>query len=1374
MKNKLITFCLCLLGALPLAGQTARLYTPDSGLDNTQINRIRQDRDGILWICSEGGLVRFDGQGFETLRHDRENPNSISSESVHDFYEDSQGVIWVATAEGLDIFDADYNSFSRFDLQDPRRPISNQFIVQLLEIPDRVAGSHLFVASGGNGIYVIDVQQQRLLPEKREKLYKHLTTEYIQILFLDAARHLWIVQEGGAPLVVLDADTLEPATDIRLSPELQKLDGKLRVVDIAEDPLTHNLLIATASEGLLIYEAESRILRKTRGRNASGTTAAAVLFNTQPLPENTRDFLIGSEKGGLLLFDTETESVRPGHLPGLRMDIMRRKANVMFEDNQGNIWLGLYQTGLLVAPKSMFGFSYFGFNRPGVTNDEGACVMTIFADDNELWVGTDGAGLYCQLNDGTLLNYRQENSELGSDSVMALVRDKRGVLWIGTYTDGLYYLDTHAGGPVRRFPQNDRIGTERIRRLAYDEQRDQLYVGTYGAGVVLVDPVRKAITGSVLNEDNRWVSALHLAGGIVWIGTYNGPQCYTPDTGQLRSFNILPDGAPLRTYAICSDTDRSVWFGTGEGLYHVSADGKTVRQYTERDGLVHNNVRDILPGAPGELWISTANGLSRFLPATETFTNYHASDGLQGNEFRSGAAFHSAHSDRLAFGGTGGVTYFWPQMVDGGAHAMPQVYLSHLTLLDREVQYDPELGRNNLIDKHLPEATRILVPNTVDLFSVEFSVPEYTNPQRIVYSYRLRGYDSDWKTAPARLRTATYTNVPPGRYQLEVRAFFEGAPDAYSSRTVFLRVEAPWYKKGGAYVFYFILFVLLAGLLTGLWKQKKEREREAQDAELKELRLGLFTNLTHEIRTPLTLVMGPLRTLRENEQDHTRKDTYNLMYRNCLRINRLVDQVMDLRKVDAGQMQMHFRQTDLIYFIQDIMQSFQNLAQSKRIHFSLVPAHDEEPVWIDQGNFDKIIYNILSNAFKHTPDGGQIRIDVSAPVANRGVLAPDIREYLEVDIFNSGSRIEEEYISRIFERFVQVNPYDASVGSGVGLNLTKMLVGLHHGQVFAENKADGVVFRVLVPTGKAHLSAVELSETTHHKDLYTKAPDMPEDEAFVQPDTEEQGHALKTRRSVVVVDDDPDTRKYLGSLLRSTYNVTECPDAAAAWPVITTTLPDAVLTDLVMPGMSGSELCARIRQNPAINHIPVLILTGQSGEQEQQAATDSGADKFLSKPISVELLLSSLAQAISARETMKGKFGGAMDYDYSAIKMGSADERLFRRIVESIQTHLEDPDFDVSALCQDVGISRVHLNRKLKENGNVPPSVLIKSFRMKQAAYLLAYNKVNVSEVAYRVGFSSHSYFSSSFRDFFGMTPREFVARYGDNPDEESLKKLFE
>ena len=414
-------------------------------------------------------------------------------------------------------------------------------------------------------------------------------------------------------------------------------------------------------------------------------------------------------------------------------------------------------------------------------------------------------------------------------------------------------------------------------------------------------------------------------------------------------------------------------------------------------------------------------------------------------------------------------------------------------------------------------------------------------------------------------------------------------------------------------------------LLFRLARQHRQREKEKKEAELKELRLGLFTNLTHEIRTPLNLVMSPLGAMRETEEDPARKDTYNLMYRNCLRINRIVNQFMDLRKIDAGQMQLHFRETDIIFFIRDIMQSFDKLAESKHIDFSLASTHAEEPLWIDQGNFDKIIYNILSNAFKHTPEGGRIRVDVSAPAANRGELPFAIREYVQVRIFNSGSRIEEAWISRIFDRFVQVNPHDASSGSGVGLNLTKMLVELHHGHITAENEEDGVVFRVLMPVGKDHLTREELSYTSHHKDLYTKTSrGEHEDETYVKSDAPAE-KAARAKKNIVVVDDDDDTREYLKSLLRGPYNVTACANASAAWSIIESQLPDAVVTDLVMPGESGSELCARIRGNEATRHIPVIILTGQNGEQEEQTASDSGADKFLSKPISVYYLANGVA-----------------------------------------------------------------------------------------------------------------------------------------------------
>ena len=1366
---------LALLAALPHASaQTARVYTSENGLPNSQVSRIYQDRNGYIWMCSEGGLIRFDGMRFETFRHDRERENSISSSSVNSMLEDSRGHTWVATANGLNLFDTEHSEFRRFELHDERNAVANPYISALQEVPGRSGGCRLYVATSGSGVFVIDCNTLEVLPDAREQLYRYLGTDYVRALFLDSSKRIWIFPEGTGFPVILDMSTLEPVSNFGWSPDLLRLQDQIRIGNIAEDPLTGDFLIGS-NLGLLYCKAGSGFVRKAAGKRAAGTVATTMLFNSQASSGEGRTFLLGDKNGGLLLFDTDREEVRDATLPSIRQDISSWSATNSTIDTQGNIWLSIYQRGVVVAPQSMFGFSYMGCSSRGIPGENSACITAIYEDGQDLWVATDGAGIFRKPLEGTGLerNYTSENTALTDNSVMGLTGDKHGNIWIGTYNAGLFYMD--AGGTVRPFADQERVGTDRIRTICYDPARDLVYVGTYGAGMTIIDAASRRISSQQVDDQYRWISSLHLdANGLLWVGTYNGPWCYDPTEKRIVPYTLPSNSdTPPRIYGIGSSPDGTKWFGTDDGLFSVDEVTREVRQYTEADGLSSNVIRDILCTASGDVWVSTLSGLSRLSPRSGKIDRFQAYDGLQGNEFRSGAAC-KASSGRLYFGGLGGITYFSPLLVDGSGHHIPQVSLARLTVLDRDVHYNPDAGSNNLIDKHISEATRIEIPRETDLFSLAFSVPEYTNPQRLVYAYRLRGFDADWKTASARQPSATYTNVPPGRYSFEVKAYFAGAPEDFSLRSVDLHVEAPWYRTGVAYAAYLLLLAGLMGLLFYQSRQHKRREQEKKDAELKELRLGLFTNLTHEIRTPLNLVMSPLGAIREAEQDPEKKETYNLMYRNCLRINRIVNQFMDLRKVDAGQMQLHFRETDIIFFIRDIMQSFDKLAQSKRIDFSLASTHDEEPLWVDQGNFDKIIYNILSNAFKHTPEGGRIRVDVSGLIPNRGELRNDIRDYVQIRIFNSGSRIEEAWISRIFDRFVQVNPHDANSGSGVGLNLTKLLVELHHGHIVAENEEDGVVFRVLVPAGKEHLTREELSYTSHHKDLYTKtAPEEHEDETYVQESTPED-KAARAKKTVVVVDDDDDTREYLKTVLRGRYNVSAFADANAAWQAVSATPPDAVITDLVMPGMSGSELCAQIRQDDATRHIPVIILTGQNGEQEEQAASDSGADKFLSKPISVELLQSCVAQVISAREAVKDKFGVKFDYDYTGIQMGSADEKLLRRIVESVQAHLDDPDYDVSSLCEDVGISRVHLNRKLKALGKDSPGILIKTFRMKQAAYLLANNQVNVSEVAYRVGFSSHSYFSSSFKEFFGLSPREFVVRMQADPNDETLKQMFE
>lgn len=527
--------------------------------------------------------------------------------------------------------------------------------------------------------------------------------------------------------------------------------------------------------------------------------------------------------------------------------------------------------------------------------------------------------------------------------------------------------------------------------------------------------------------------------------------------------------------------------------------------------------------------------------------------------------------------------------------------------------------------------------------------------------------------------------------------------------------------------------------------------------------------------------MNPLKKMREAESDPKQKELYNLMYRNSLRILRIVNQLMDMRKVDSGQMKLHFLETDVVYFIKDIMKSFDNLAVSRNISFSINPANEVSNLWIDQGNFDKIIFNILSNAFKHTPENGSISISISNAKKNEGILSSQVKEYVEFVIENTGSGVDEQHLGKLFDRFFQTDVHDAKVGSGVGLHLTKMLAELHHGDVRAYNTDEGMAFALRIPVGNSHLSEEEMTKPTNHKDLYTKdlSPteehfDSHEDVTYAPPAKDEKPKSTKAKRTVVLVDDDDEMREYLKLELQSLYNIEVCANGKEAWPKITTTVPDAIVTDLKMDFMDGAELCDKIKKNPGTNHIPVIILTSSSDENSQQRCIDCGADRFFTKPISLEILKSAIANAIATRDTIRNKYNKEIDYKYNEIQMPDSSNKLVSKVIETIRANMENSDFSVEDLSREVGMSRVHLNRKLKETMNISPSNLIRSIRLKQAAYLLINNKVNISEVAYKVGFSTHSYFSNSFHDFFGMTPKEFVAKYMDCKDEETLKRIFE
>ena len=1343
LKHLTLVTLLWMLPFYTASAQMARLYTTEYNLPNSQVNHIYQDSNGFIWVATENGLARFDGRDFLTFRYRRDKADALASDLVLTVFEDSRGTLWTGTSMGLQTFDPASRAFTRIDLEDPEVPGSTQHVSDMAEIQTGNGTTELWVTTSQHGIYILDPQTHALKEERRSLLNRNLPSPFVFTLFQDSRGWVWLSGETGG-LSVVDGATMQ-SQDINLDPQTY-------VRDFAEDPATGNVLLATMG-GLYIYDASARSLTPSADPEARACQAVSLLYSPNLPRPRERVFLVGTESQGLRTYDMNADRLGRADFPSVSQDISHWKVHSLMQDLQGNIWVGAYQTGVLVIPHSMYGFEYRRVDRGSVSS------LALDPRDASLWVGSDGGGLTRMTPEGSHTVFNAANSALTNDSVMALVFDKHGTLWVATYLDGIFTYTPSRG--FRRFADAEALGSSNMACLAYDPAEDRVYAGTFGAGMSIISAAGEKVLRRISEDLNKWVSTLYIdRSGLVWLGTYNGPMCYNPSIGKLFPYNVGNAALKSRVYSFLEAADGHIWIGTGEGLTECDRTQGMVAFYSEADGLSSDVVDAIQQADDGSLWISTSYGLNRLDPATGGIANYYSYDGLQGNEFHVGAA--CKHADgRMFFGGTGGVTGFYPQVVNQATHTVPPLYFSRLTVLNEEADYD---------------LSGITLPYKSNTFSLEFAVLEYTNPMKIRYACKLEHYDKDWRKLPSPMHAASYTNLPAGHYTLRVKAYFDGAPEQFSSTSIPIRVLPPWYLSVWAFAAYIAVLLALLALFLFYLRRRREHMKDKEASEIKELKLKMFTNISHEIRTPLTLLMSPLKQMREAETDPHRKDLYNLMYRNSLRILRLVNQIMDMRKVDEGKMQLHFLETDIVYFVRDIMQSFDNMAVTRNIDLRLKPAISVVNLWIDQGNFDKIVFNLLSNAFKHTPDGGCITIGISAPEKNRGALPPEIARQVVITVTNSGSHIDDAHMEKVFERFFQSDVLDAKMGSGVGLSLTQMLVELHHGAITAANTQDGVRFSVIMPVGCAHLSEMEMSATSHHKDLYTKmlpTDRSTEDIAFT-PTAGASDKVIKYRRNVVIVDDDPEIRDYLLAELGSQYNVKTFPGAQEAWAEISAAQPDAVVTDLVMSGMDGLELCRKIRHNPVTNHIPVIILTSSGDEASHLESIDSGADRFLSKPLSIELLRSSIGQVISSRDTMRGKFSGGTKYDYDEVKVTSVGADLMDRVMEVVKRNLDNPEFGVEDLSREVGMSRVHMNRKLKEALGISPSSLIKSTRMKQAAYLLVHDKVNISEVAYRVGFSTPSYFSNSFRSYFGLSPKEFVVKYSNVTDREILDKLFE
>lgn len=1347
--------------------QVPRLYTTLQGLTTSDIRNVDVDHNNIIWISGAKSLECFDGFGFHPVPLvDKKTGTEISS-FVNGVVDLKDGRYLVLTNSGLYVYTIKDGALNQVMLSNGH---DKNTWYPVKSVTKYNKPGYFLLLTDGWGILVLNEKTLKVDKKETLKFQKAIDEFYYHRIFVDSRNNIWMNSHDNL-LYRLDLKNVKKIP-FDASPEVLSALALSSIHCIIE--LKDKIYFGT-SRDILVYEYKTNKLRVV----VSGLPAP--IGDMAMLDDNS--LLVGTDGRGLWQLNSD-DVFEEYSLPSTRVNLDYAKVKCIQRLDDGTFFLGLLQKGLMIVPPKNKFFTYSAIS-PLQDGINASCITSIAPG----WVATDGCGMFHV--DGQQLHMAVPyNKGINAMLVQDVKVDKRNVAWIGIYGGG---VQCSSGDGFVTPSWMSELRNSLIMSLAYDIKSDCLFIGINGYGVYVADLTNKTLKklpiDSILN--NEWISVVSLDDdGVLWIGTASGLYYYNIVTKKGGEFVFRSS----RTSTIhCIKTDKKrVYVGTIFGL--VVADKSTINSKDDKDRIYLLNGERVMAieQTNTDLWLTTSNSLVRIEKGNlsndldeSKIMRLRTFSGVFLGEFHRNSS--SVQDSVFLFGADNGIISFNPSCLKYRNAFLGDIVFSSLVIGDA--------------------APTISIPDEIQLehnqnsFSITFCVPYYSAPRRIRYEYKLVGYDDTWRNC-LEIPQAYYSSLHSGHYTFIVRAYDESNQSTFVEKSIEVRVLPPWYASGWAYLLYFLCFLALVAFIVNIYYQRSREKKllhiVRQNEKLKEARLDLFTAITHELRSPLTMIVSPLRQLIESEKQTVNNDSvvpsdesdnnvgnvketeakdskgesrmylYNIMMRNCNRLLNIVKQVTDIRQIDSGKLVLQFKEVDFVDYSNNIYDSFAAYATLKQISFIVEHETERVSLWLDPINFEKILTNLLSNAFKFTPNGGKII-----------VRSRTVDNMIELRFYNSGVTMSEDEVSHIFDRFYQGANAGGMQGSGIGLSLVAELTALHHGDVSAHSvEPDGIEFVLHFPLGKAHLNKEEIAPNEEEETGVIEPDKSVAVNEFFDESIDEYNETQETKKkhTLLMVDDDKELCQYVADQLKDEYNILLSYGGHAAWNQVLSGRPDVVVTDIRMPDGDGMELCQRIKSNPETDNIPVIMLTSESGDTVRIRSFKLKVDHFLSKPFNLLMLRGAISQAIHVRENllkrMTRKDVGMGDY--TSITITSADSKLFARINESISKHLDDSEFGVEQMAEEIGISRVHLNRKMKEHYGVSPNNFIKAYRLKQAAYLLVNNHVNISEVAYSVGFSTAAYFSSSFRSYFGMTPKDFVAQYSDNLDDETLKKLLE
>ena len=1353
ISQLIITMMICLFSIQTWA-QSGKLFNTDNQLSSNLATQVFQDKSGFIWIATRNGLNNYDGYHITVIKKDMSNFLGLNSNYINSIAQDEKEHILLGTNNSLLEFTG--SEFLKIPMLDSKGGELATYVKQVYPLKNK----DVAVATSGYGIMLKkqDEQKCHAMKGEVEKL------KYILKLLEDKRGRLWIITEDGK--------LYRKETNGRVTSHFAGTEG-VGAQDILQDALG-NIYLASKNQGVYLLRAGSNVF--TRISNIGNLPIDNIYIS------RNNKLYIGSDGLGIYVYDPQTGFLQDNPLFSRLVNLAKSKVTSIIEDNQGNIWVSMLQKGVFMQSNIQNDFNYMGF-RLGNRNVIGEnCVTSLSINQgNQVWVGTDKDGLYLF----NIATRSVEGHSLNQNTVLTLCKDQQGRTWVGTYTDGLGYMDAAGSFHSVDLGISKSVGIFDIKQ----DPQGNIWIATMGEGLFCLqkDGSRRNYKAKYGADNNIKVNslpndylikmALSKDGSHVYIATSVGLACLDRKRNSwvstFKGINCLNKNS--FSHCVFVDSKDHVWYGTEDGAFCFDfRKGIKPKLYTTANGLTDNCVASITEDYQGNIWLGTIKGLNKLALKSGTITKFYAESGLQSNEFSDASVCTTQDGRTILMGGSGGLNWFQADQVRQHPW-QAKVVISGFILNNKTVTPGMKSGSYTITDNWSTLSRDFQLSHEDNTFTLQLSTLTYNDVEQISYVYSING--DAWRTVPAGQNELAFSHMAPGRYKYRIKAICNGYETPVKEFTI--TIHPAWYASIWAKLFYLLL--LIAAIMLYLRHRKHQMEdqlilqQHIHAEEMGEAKIKFFMNISHEIRTPLTLIITPLLSLIKEDKEPHRQGIYEIIRKNSERILHLINQMMDLRKIDKGQMVMRMCQTDMVAFINEEYELFKQQALAKNIDFEYQHDSEELPVWIDRNNFDKVIINILSNAFKFTPTAGHILLSLTHT---------DHHAYISIK--DSGIGIPKDKLETIFQRFYQSpsDPNDRNIGTGIGLDLTRSLVELHYGSISARNNEGekgskfehGSEFIIRIPLGKDHLKPEELiaeEEVKEKQNLELAEVKQLEQEVKETENAEKSESAAVTtdmqsklpasargnKAEIVIVEDEEDIQDYLKAQLASDFKIRTYPNGKVALNEILKNKPDLIISDVMMPEMDGTTLCTKLKANINTNDVPIILLTAKSREEDQLEGLQTGADAYILKPFNMDILRRTIINLLTMRRTLKNKFTGkeSQEEKVEQRQIQTPDDALMQRVMEVINENIGDSDLSVDMIAQKVGISRVHLHRKMKELTNQTPHSFIRNIRLQQAAKLLKDGKQSITDVMYICGFSNSASFSTMFKNLYGCSPREYM-----------------